>query len=252
MKKKVKKQSLIEVNDYKECDIFCELERKTKPLVSKVKPDKMTRICQEYFDYEFTGESKVYPFKLPKKLKDIDYGILIITGASGSGKSTLLKEFDFYDKPLKEYDNKKALISNFKNADDAMDKLNSIGLSSVPVWCKPRNVLSTGEAFRADLALNMDSNTIFDEFTSTIDRTVAISCAISIGKYARKHNLKHLVLCSCHNDYINYVDPDFVIDLNEEKCYDCRKYKLNPIKERGKAQCIYLDESLNKIGEIYL
>lgn len=241
------------VHDYKECDVFCNMERKSKPLISKVKTDEMTNICQSYFDFDFTGVSKVYPFKLPKKLLTINYGILVITGASGSGKSTLLQEFPFYNKRLKKYDNTKAIISNFKNEDDAMDRLNSIGLSSVPTWCKPRNVLSTGEAFRADLALNINSETIFDEFTSTIDRSVAISCSISIGKYVRKHNLKHVVLCSCHNDYINYVDPDFVIDLNTEKCYDCRKYKLFPLKERGKAQGIYFEpETMQKIGEIYL
>ena len=92
----------------------------------------------------------------------------------------------------------------------------------MPVWCRPRNVLSVGEGFRADLALNIDNYTIFDEFTSTIDRNVAKSTCNSIQKYIRSKNITNVVFCSCHKDYIPFLKPDYVIALDMEKMFDCR------------------------------
>lgn len=212
--------------NYMNCPIFCGLFKKDEPLVTKVQVDELTNIAQDCYDFEFDGESKFYPYELPESLKDIDFNCLVITGASGKGKSTLLKDFDFYNKNLKSFDNNKAIISNFKDTDDALDRLSSVGLSTVPTWTRPRNVLSIGEGFRADLALNIDSETIFDEFTSTIDRNVAISTVNSLKKYIIKHNLKKVVFCFCHKDYIDYLEPDFVIDLDTENVYDCRNQNL--------------------------
>ena len=92
----------------------------------------------------------------------------------------------------------------------------------MPVWCRPRKVLSVGEGFRADLALNLDSYMIFDEFTSTIDRNVAKSTCNGIQKYIRDKGLHNIVFCSCHKDFIPFLKPDIVIDLDEEAVFDCR------------------------------
>ena len=161
--------------EYNECKIISKLKKKPTPLVSYVPCDEYTKMVQNNFDYEFTGESKFYPYELPKELDDMEFDIMVITGASGSGKSTLLKEFDGkgYSYSNKQYDSTKAIVSNFNTPEEASFKLSAVGLNSMPVWCRPRNVLSVGEGFRADIALNLESNTIFDEFTSTIDRNVA-------------------------------------------------------------------------------
>ena len=79
--------------NYRNCKILCILQHKDEPLVSKIPCDEYTQLAQSYFDYEFMGESKFYPYRLPKVLNDIDYRICVITGASGKGKSQLLKEF---------------------------------------------------------------------------------------------------------------------------------------------------------------
>jgi ABC-type glutathione transport system ATPase component len=180
-------------------------------------------MVQNNFDYEFNGESKFYPYELPEFIYDLDFKILAIVGASGSGKSTLLKEFKGnYTLNLKEYDSSKAIVSNFESPKDASYRLSAVGLNSMPVWCRPRKVLSVGEGFRADIALNLESNTIFDEFTSTIDRNVAKSTCNGIHRFIMENNLHHVVFCSCHKDYIPYLKPDIVIDLDGECVYDCR------------------------------
>jgi ABC-type Mn2+/Zn2+ transport system ATPase subunit len=203
-----------------------ELNKKKDPLVTTVPIDEFTNICQNNFDYEFIGVSEFYPYELPKEIHNLDYNTLVIVGASGSGKSTLLKEFNFYNKEHKYYDTSKAIVSNFNNPEEASSRLGAVGLNSIPVWCRPRNVLSVGEGFRADLALNINTQMIFDEFTSTIDRNVAKSTCNSISKFIKRNNMKKVIFCSCHNDYIPFLKPDIVIDLDKEKIFDCRGFDL--------------------------
>ena len=206
--------------DYKDCKVLCNLKRKKTPLITKVSTNEFTDMVAKNFDYDFTGESVVYPFELPKLPED--FNILCIVGASGSGKSTLLKEFDFeYGFNNRKYDDE-AIVSNYETPDIACEKLSAVGLNSMPVWCRPRKVLSVGEGFRADLALNLDSYMIFDEFTSTIDRNVAKSTSNGIQKYIRDKGLHNIVFCSCHKDFIPFLKPDIVIDLDEEAVFDCR------------------------------
>ena len=207
--------------NYNECPVLCTLKRKKEPLITKVKIDEFTAMVENNFDYKFTGESKVYPYELPKLPND--FNICCIVGASGSGKSTMLREFDsdLYSFEDKSYDDN-AIVSNFETPEIASERLSASGLNSMPVWCRPRRVLSVGEGFRADLALNMGSYKIFDEFTSTIDRNVAKSTCNGIQRYIRKNNIHNIVFCSCHKDYIPFLKPDIVIDLDEEKVFDCR------------------------------
>ena len=220
--------------EYNECKVLCKLKRKKEPLVTIVPTDEFTNMVQNNFDYEFTGESKFYPFELPKEIVDADFNILAIVGASGSGKSTMLKEFVGYKYNDKPYDSSKAIVSNFDTPEVASYKLSAVGLNSMPVWCRPRNVLSVGEGFRADLALNLDSYTIFDEFTSTIDRNVAKSTCNGLQKYIRNNGLNHMVFCSCHKDFIPYLQPDIVVDIDDECVYDCRGVDL---KKASLSKC---------------
>lgn len=208
------------MKQYTDCSVLCNLKRKTEPLITTVKLDEYTDMVQKNFDYEFTGESKVYPFELPNL--DFDFNILCVVGASGSGKSTLLNEFNGYKSSNYRTFDDNAIVSNFESPEVASNRLSAVGLNSMPVWCRPRKVLSVGEGFRADLALNLDSYTIFDEFTSTIDRNVAKSTCNGISRFIKDNNLNHVVFCSCHKDFIPFLQPDIVIDLDEEKVFDCR------------------------------
>lgn len=211
--------------EYYECPILCKLSKKEQPLKSIVPVDIFTKMVEKNFDYEFNGESFFYPFSFPKELEDIDFKSLAIIGSSGSGKSTLLKEIIQLGKNHignKTYDNNKAIVSCFNDTEEAFNKLSAVGLNSLPVWCKPRNVLSVGEGFRADIAINLENGVVFDEFTSTIDRNVAKSTCNSIKNYIDKNNLKNIIFVSCHSDFIPFLQPDFVIDLDKEEVYDCR------------------------------
>ena len=202
-------------------NILGKIEKSDTPIVSNVELDKFTNEAQKNFDYDFDGTSYFYPFIIPNYFKNIDFNILCIVGASGSGKSKLSK---FYGEEEKiSWDNNKSIMSNFEDVQEAIEKLGAVGLNSIPTWCKPRNVLSIGEGFRVDLARRLKSGCVIDEFTSTIDRNVAISCCCSVGKYIRKKGLKRCVFVSCHKDFIDVLCPDYVIDLDTQKIYDTRR-----------------------------
>ena len=215
-----------------------ELKKSKTPLKSKVQLDEFTNIASKNFDFDFNGENEFFPFEFNDILKELDFNILCIVGASGSGKSTFSKYFGEEEQLI--YDNNKAIISHFENPNDAIEKLIGVGLNSIPTWCKPRNVLSVGEGFRVDLARRIKNNCVIDEFTSTVDRNVALSCAKSLGNYIRKKNLKKCVFVSCHKDFIDTLCPDYIIDLDDQKIYDARgllrrKFELSIYEKQNKS-----------------
>ena len=86
--------------------VLCELKRSTTPLTSKVPIDDGINLIKKAFDYEFTGESKVWPFVIPQEILNLDVNIIQIVGPSGAGKSTFLKAFENagWHFPKKTYD----------------------------------------------------------------------------------------------------------------------------------------------------
>jgi GNAT superfamily N-acetyltransferase len=111
------------------------------------------------------------------------------------------------------WDNSKSIVSQIAaTPKEAMERLSCVGLNSVPDWCKPRSILSTGQGFRADLASILSNDSVIDEFTSTVDRTVAKSISTGVRRYVDKYNLRNVVLASCHYDIIDWLQPDWVFD----------------------------------------
>ena len=223
---------------------ICDLQKSKEPLTAKVAIDDFTNEANKNFDFNFNGESTFYPFEFPNVLKTLDFNILCIVGASGSGKSTFSKYFG--EEEHLEYDNSKSVMSHFKDPEEATEKLCAVGLNSIPTWCKPRNVLSVGEGFRVDLARRIKNNCVIDEFTSTVDRNVAISCCSSISKYIREKNIKKCVFVSCHKDFLDTLCPDFVIDLDEKVLYDTRRLPRRNFKLQ-----IYAREDKQQIWDLF-
>ena len=246
-----------------ELNVVARLNRCKEPLISKVEIDAATNRINDSFDFEFDGTNKFYPFEFHNFLKELkDFNILCIVGASGAGKSTFAKYYGQDEKLI--WDNNKCILSNIDdNVDLAIEKLCATGLNSIPTWTKPYNVLSVGERFRASLARKLKNNCVIDEFTSNVDRNVALSCSTSIGKYIRKHNLKNCVFVSCHKDFIDCLCPDYIIDLDDAVIYDSRrlvrrKFKLSIYEKTNKLEIWnlfkrhhYLSADLNQAAKCF-
>lgn len=177
-------------------------------------------------DIDIEKKSK-HTFKVSADLKT-QYNVGLIVGASGSGKTTLCKSI-FGDDCFKDLlKNELPVIDQFPenySYEECSTMLAGVGLTAVPCWIRPAYTLSNGQRARAEAALQMASLnrdvTIIDEWTSVVDRTVAKAMSHCIQKYSRKKN-KKIVLCSCHYDVIEWLNPDWVIDCNKQEYEDRR------------------------------
>lgn len=230
-----------------------------KKLISKVKVDEFTEYVTKCFDYEFTGESEFVPHDVPEVPDDFNIGLIV--GSSGSGKSILLREFGQIEDIV--WDNERAIVSNFKTPEDAVDRLGAVGFNTIPNWCKPYNVLSNGEQFRSDLARRIKDNAVIDEFTSVVDRNVAKACSASVSKYIRKRDIKKMVFASCHRDIIEWLEPDWVYDTDTKELSVGRELWQRPeviIEVRECKKDIwtmfkdhhYLNSTLNPASKCYV
>ncbi len=197
--------------------IIEKLVRSETPLKSSVCKDEFIAASEKSFDCLFTGESTFYPWQLPKALPK-NFKIGVIVGSSGSGKSTLLKSFG--DEEIPVWDSTKAIVSHFKNPEDAITKLSSVGFNTIPSWYKPYNVLSNGEKFRADLAIKIKSGAVIDEYTSVVDRTVAKAASVALSRYIKTNDITNVVISTCHYDIVDWLEPDWVINTDTGELLD--------------------------------
>jgi GNAT superfamily N-acetyltransferase len=187
-------------------------------LTTSLELDDITAAAIKPFDLHWTGSVSFNSLAMPEGLPQ-DFSLGVIVGASGSGKSTLLKQFGNPVAP--SWAGNRAIASHFTDG-DAAERFGAVGLNSVPTWTKPYSVLSLGERFRADLARSLQDDAVIDEFTSVVDRNVAISASKAMRKHIAAKGIKRVVIASCHRDVLPWLAPDWVIDT------DTRSWALRP------------------------
>jgi len=168
--------------------------------------------------------------------------VVLITGASGSGKSTLLKlltvKRDILRKTLQwsgnfprfsansvellntRFELSKSLVDQVKtdsNIKEAIELLNSVGLTEAYLYIKRPNQISDGQRYRFAIARLCDSKKplwIADEFVSTLNPEMAAIVARGIRKVAYKYGAT-LILAAPHiNNFIGSLLPNKLIKLS--------------------------------------
>ena len=175
----------------------------------------------------------------PQSPRHCNWQIGVIVGPSGSGKTTLARKLfgsNFIERV--EWPRDRAVIDCFnrtpsqhpfltgaaRNEELSIKEitglLTAVGFSSPPSWIKPYQVLSGGERFRCDLARALSGThprpplVAFDEFTSVVDRNVAKIGSAAVAKGIRSGQIRcHFVAVTCHYDILDWLEPDWVIDM---------------------------------------
>ena len=152
--------------------------------------------------------------------KEEQWQIGLIVGPSGSGKSSVARQV-YGDAVCQgfEWETGKSVIEQMpgESLKVITGMLSAVGFASPPAWLRPFQVLSGGEQFRATLArllLSPGELAVMDEFTSVVDRTVAKVGSAAVGKAVRRGKTKRFVAVSCHYDIAQWLEPDWVLDMN--------------------------------------
>jgi ABC-type molybdenum transport system ATPase subunit/photorepair protein PhrA len=181
-----------------------------------------------------------FHFDVP--LDDQEWRIGLITGPSGAGKSSVARHL-FPDAIVDAYEwpENRSVIDAFGEMSirDSTAALSVVGFSSPPSWTKPYRILSTGEKFRANLAraiVDERDLIVFDEFTSVVDRTVAKVASYAVAKAVRKHPTKRFVAVSCHDDIVDWLQPDWILEPHVG-CFRWRSLQRRPELELTIVRC---------------
>lgn len=147
--------------------------------------------------------------KMP--IDERDWSVGLIVGPSGCGKSTVARKLlGEHMRSEFQWSSDRSLVDDFPKAmsiKEIVELLSSVGFSSPPSWLRPFGVLSTGQQFRVSLARLLSENlpiSVVDEFTSTVDRTVAQLGSTALAKTVRRRKQK-FVAVTCHEDVLNYL-----------------------------------------------
>lgn len=184
----------------------------TTQLTCTVFVDDIVQEIAHAFDYAFAGTSTFTP---PVLTPPQVWSLGVIVGPSGSGKTTLLRQFG-EPTPVTWHPDL-AIASHFSSARDAQERLGAVGLNSIPAWLRPYHALSTGEQFRADLARRLCHGATIDEFTSVVDRTVALSASVALRRYIDRTGLQRVVVATCHRDVLPWLAPDWTFDTADSR-----------------------------------
>tara|TARA_R100000544_G_scaffold25105_1_gene12718 strand:+ start:367 stop:1362 length:996 start_codon:yes stop_codon:yes gene_type:complete len=155
---------------------------------------------------------------IPEKPND---GVTVLVGASGTGKTTIMKAWGM---PSVSYDEFTPIYKLFRCEEDAEKLLLMFGLRTIPSWRRSLSELSNGERQRAIFALNYHNGIFFcDEFTSLVDRDTARALCNSINKAKPDR----LIVASCHDDILKFLDWD--------QAYDCASRQWGSLRLRPRA-----------------
>ena len=206
----------------------------------KSKIDETFRVQKIRSAFDYQNRESVEHFEGNIKLPE-NWQIGVIVGASGTGKTSIANKL--FEKEINqkyEY-NHTSVIDDMPDecsVDDITKMFYAVGFGSVPSWLKPFSVLSNGEKMRVELANRLLRNelSVFDEFTSVVDRNVAKTMCIATKKTMTRMPSKKLVVISCHYDILEWLEPDWVFDTNENRSFFGISHGLNQNSRFGEWQ----------------
>jgi ABC-type ATPase with predicted acetyltransferase domain len=148
--------------------------------------------------------------------------VVLFTGESGAGKSSLLRAMahalrtDLGDDAVVEVATipagEQLLIDRLPGCEaEAMHALAMCGLSEAHLMLRTPQELSDGQRYRFQLALGVRSGAAWllaDEFTATLDRTLAKLIAFNVRRLSDRTGGQGFLLATTHDDIVEDLSPD--------------------------------------------
>jgi ABC-type ATPase involved in cell division len=201
------------------------------------------------FDLPPTPTSRLtWEVRLP--LEERPWSVGLITGPSGCGKSTIARRL-WPEETARAagltWPADRSVLDAFPRhlgIKDVTTLLCAVGFSSPPAWLRPFHVLSTGQRFRVTLARLLagpeqdepaGSLVVLDEFSSTVDRTVAQIGSAALAKTVRARGQRFIAV-SCHDDVVDWLQPDWVY-LPAEDHFAWRSLQRRPSVRLDVVRC---------------
>ncbi len=147
---------------------------------------------------------------------DVEEGqVVAFTGDSGSGKSSLMRTLAQQLEGVLWFDDitflKGTVIDQFTDDwAESMALLSACGLGEAHLMLRLPSELSDGQRMRLKLAIGISQTPqwlVIDEFTSSLDRTLAKVIAFNLKKLSRRHQMGVLV-ATTHEDVIEDLQPN--------------------------------------------
>eukprot|EP00913_Durusdinium_trenchii_P029561 g27710.t2 len=184
----------------------------------------------------------------PESLKSLPeiFRILVVCGATGSGKTRIVQQLvEYFQLEVSSeqivFEDDMAVCSHPALGDDYLEKLQAVGLNSVPSWMKAEKALSTGQQQRIRSAIRASSESkgiLYDDFCCFVDQqnlggndfqhvfedfvwTSSYSCAASIYRLVRDNEgLNYIIVATTRPDVIPYLGADIVIEAATGKIHN--------------------------------
>ncbi len=151
--------------------------------------------------------------------------LVLFTGESGAGKSSLMRAAvnQLSESTAKIINLDDLQLSNQLLIDslptdliESLAILSDCGLGEAQLMLRTPSELSDGQRYRFRLALALSQKgdwIIADEFTATLDRTLAKVIAFNIRKLCNRNNLGFM-LATTHSDVVEDLAPDVHVHCN--------------------------------------
>jgi ABC-type ATPase with predicted acetyltransferase domain len=62
-----------------------------------------------------------------------------------------------------------------------------------------------------------NGETMFDEFSSVVDRNTARSLSIAMRKHYDRHGMESMVIATCHMDVEDWLTPDNIYNTDQQE-----------------------------------
>lgn len=217
-----------------------------------------TSQVMDHFGIGFEEGRKVIAegIELPIRAGDV----VCFTGESGAGKSSLMRAAAGKLSGVTDVDalelREEPLIDHLGlSFEEGVELLSGCGLSEPRLMLRTPAELSDGERYRFRLAWGLIQPgkwVLGDEFTATLDRTLARVAAYNLQKRARRMG-KGVLVATTHEDVVGDLRPDVHVDCRLEGIEVNRREENESGKKRAawRSGCPSRPER-NEIGRIFL